>query len=171
MVRSATKRNWYVAYTRSRWEKKADQLLRQQDIHSFCPIVKTQRKWADRNKVVEFPLFSSYLFVYVDPREEISVRQTAGIVNFVYHCGKPAIISEDEIDRIRDIVKCYPDVEAVNLPAFRIGDKVKMKNGQLTDWRGEIVEIHGKSVVMVVEPLNCALVAKVKVSQAALAIQ
>ncbi|QEC53372.1 transcription antitermination factor NusG [Anseongella ginsenosidimutans] len=171
MTESVTKRKWYVVYTRSRWEKKADQLLKEQGIRSFCPVVKTQRKWADRNKTVEFPLFSSYLFVYADLREQVNVRQTAGIVNFVYHCGKPAVISENEIERIHDIIQCYPDVETMSLPAFQVGDKVKMKNGELMNWKGEIVEIHGKSVVMIIEPLNCALVAKVKVPRAALAIQ
>lgn len=166
---SVNRKNWYVVYTRSRWEKKADQLLREQGIESFCPVIKTRRKWADRNKTVELPLFSSYLFVYANARDQFHVRQTAGIVNFVYQEGKPAIIREEEITRIQTIVRRYPDVEAVNLPQFRIGDRVRI-NDPLVDLRGEIVEIQGKSVVMVIEPLNCALVAKVKVSQEALAI-
>lgn len=170
-MKLSMQKNWYVVYTRSRWEKKADQLLREQDIHSFCPLVKTRRKWADRNKTVELPLFSSYLFVHADLREQIAVRQTAGIVNFVYHCGKPATIDDTEIERIREIVQHYPDVETLNLPDFQVGDKVKMKNGNLVDWRGEVVEIHGKSVVMIIEPMNCALIAKVKVPQSALIIQ
>lgn len=168
-IASVKRKNWYVVYTRSRWEKKTDLLLKEKSIQSFCPIVKTRRKWADRNKVVEFPLFSSYLFVYADPREQVQVRQTAGVVNFVYHEGKPAIISEQEIERIQDIVQRYPDVEAVSLHPFHIGDRVRI-NDPLLDLQGEIVEIQGKSVVMVLEPLNCALVARVKVSHKALAI-
>src|SRR5690606_39358625 len=78
-IASVKRKNWYVVYTRSRWEKKTDLLLKEKSIQSFCPIVKTRRKWADRNKVVEFPLFSSYLFVYADPREQVQVRQTAGV--------------------------------------------------------------------------------------------
>lgn len=169
--KAANKKNWYVVYTRSRWEKKADQLLTEKNIRSFCPVVKTTRKWADRNKVVEFPLFNSYLFVYADLKEQLTVQQTPGVVNFVYHCGRPAVIREDEITRIQEIVRSYSDVETVGLPNIRIGDKVKMKDAELTDLQGEVIEIQGKSVVMIIEPLNCALVAKVKVDQSDLVIQ
>lgn len=170
-MKATSKKNWYVVYTRSRWEKKADQLLKEQDILSFCPVVRTKRKWADRNKMVEFPLFSSYLFVYADLREQLTVRQTAGVVNFVYHCGKPAVIRDEEISRVRDLVKRYPDLESVNLQTLNIGDKVKLRNNELFGWQGEVIEIQGKSVVMVMELLNCALIAKIKIPQHELAIQ
>jgi len=55
--------NWMVLYTRSRWEKKVDKLLKEQNIISYCPVVKTSKQWADRSKTVEIPLFNSYLFV------------------------------------------------------------------------------------------------------------
>src|SRR5690606_11454591 len=97
------------------------------------------------------------------------VRQTAGVVSFGNHEGKPAIIREQEIERIQDMVQRYPDVEAVSLHPFHIGDRVRIDD-LLLDFQGEIVKIQGKVVVMVLEPLNCSLVAKVKVSHKALAI-
>ena len=69
-TKNTTPKKWRVIYTRSNWEKKADELLKRSGLNSFCPVVKTQRKWADRKKTIEIPLFSSYLFVQVDPREE-----------------------------------------------------------------------------------------------------
>jgi hypothetical protein len=45
--------NWMVLYTRSRWEKKADQSLKDKNVVSYCPLVKTSKQWVDRNKTVE----------------------------------------------------------------------------------------------------------------------
>lgn len=165
MKQAILEKKWVVVYTRSKWEKKVDQLLKEQCIHSFCPVVKRRRQWADRSKEVEFPLFSSYVFVHADPKEELMVRRTSGVVDFIYHCGRPAVVRASEIDRIRSLVMEYKDVETIPLQKLHIGDKVKIKEGPLVDWQGEVIQINGKSVIMVMEVLNCALLAKVKAHQ------
>ncbi|HEV7622062.1 MAG TPA: transcription termination/antitermination NusG family protein, partial [Flavisolibacter sp.] len=48
---------WYAIYTRPRWEKKVNGLLIQKGIESYCPLNKVRRKWSDRIKLVEEPLF------------------------------------------------------------------------------------------------------------------
>lgn len=150
-----------VLYTRSRWEKKVDQLLADQNITSFCPLVKTSRKWVDRKKVVEVPLFNSYLFVHADQSELIKAMQTSGVVNYISYCGKPATINNTEIERIRTIVNTYSDIETVPLNNIKIGEYVTVKNGPLLNHNGEIQKIQGKSVVMIIENLNCALTVKI----------
>ena len=160
MTKAADKK-WMVLYTRSRWEKKVDQLLMDQNITSFCPLVKTNRRWVDRNKIVEVPLFNSYLFVQANHLELHKVMQTSGVINYITHGGKPATVNDTEIERIRTIVKKYSDIETVSLSNINIGDYVKVKNGPLLNQKGEIQQIQGKSVVMVIENLNCALTVKI----------
>lgn len=154
-------KNWMVLYTRSRWEKKVDQLLRDQNFNSFCPLVKTNRQWVDRNKVVEVPLFRSYLFVQANHQEQSRIMQTSGVVNFISHCGKPATINDAEIERIKLIVKQYTDIEAISLENINIGDSVKVINGPLLNHKGEIAQVQGRSVVMVIDNINCALTVKI----------
>lgn len=149
---------WNVIYTRSKWEKKVDKLLKTQNINSFCPTVKARHRWVDRIKIIELPLFKSYLFVMANPKEQLQVKQTTGVVNFVLHCGKPASINNYEIERIRALVENYDNVEAVSLPRIKIGDNLKIQDGVLLDWQGEVLKIQGKSVVMLMKELNCALV-------------
>ncbi|WP_295718852.1 UpxY family transcription antiterminator [Mucilaginibacter sp.] len=149
---------WNVVYTKSRWEKKVDKLLKMQNINSFCPTIKTKHRWVDRIKTVELPLFKSYLFVKANPKDLLKVRQTMGVVNFVHHCGKPASINNTEIERIKTLVESYDNVEAVGLPRIRVGDTIKIQDGVLLDWQGEVLKIQGKSVVMLMKELNCALV-------------
>jgi transcription antitermination factor NusG len=57
---------WYAIYTRPRWEKKVNFLLQGKGIESYCPLNKVRRKWSDRIKTIEEPLFKSYVFVKID---------------------------------------------------------------------------------------------------------
>jgi len=162
-----TKKRWVVAYTRPKWEKKVNQLMQQQHLEVFCPLVKTVKRWSDRNKIVELPLFSSYVFAHVSQREELQVLQTSGVLHLVQHCGIPAVIENKEIQQIKSLVNSghYNDVERVDIDHFAIGDRIRVKEGILHDWQGEVITINGKSVVMVLQQFNCALIAKVNINQ------
>lgn len=157
-------RSWRVVYIRSKWEKKAHKMLENKGIESFCPLVKVKRRWADRIKMVEMPLFNSYVFVHVNPLEQLQVLQTSGVVNFVQYCGKPALVPHTDIKKIRELLANYEDVESVNVRNIRPGDKVTFNDGIFFDTDGEVLEINGKSVLIVMKQLDCALVAKVRVS-------
>lgn len=161
-------RSWKVLYSKPRWEKKVDLLLKQKGIESYCPMVKKERQWADRKKIVEMPLFNSYLFVKVNPKEELLVRQTLGVVNFVYFLGKPAVIRENEIIDIKHYLQLFQDIEIINVREISLGDRAKIKAGVFNNHVGEIVQIHGKNVLMLLENLECALVMKVQVNNISL---
>jgi transcriptional antiterminator RfaH len=166
-LRSSKTRNWFVIYTRARWEKKVDHLLQQQGINSFCPLKKVESQWADRKKVVELPLFSSYVFVNINLKEQQQVRQTHGVLNFIYFLGKPAIVQDSEIEKIKDVLLKNPDAEVVSLENVCVGNRVRIKNGVLANQDGSIVKVNGKTVLMVFDHLDCALVTRVSVSDLA----
>ncbi|MBD1363080.1 UpxY family transcription antiterminator [Mucilaginibacter sp. ZT4R22] len=160
-MNSANNDNWMVLYTRSRWEKKVDQLLKEQNIISYCPLVKTSKKWADRNKTVEIPLFNSYLFVRANYTDLEKITQTSGVITYVTFCGKPAIVRDNEIESIRKIVRKYSDIESIPLNDLQIGDEAIIADGPLCNQRGEVQQVNGKSVVMVLKSMNCALTVKI----------
>ncbi|MEJ6981368.1 UpxY family transcription antiterminator [Pedobacter sp. P351] len=160
--KSLTERIWLVIYTRPRWEKKVDLLLQAQGIESFCPVRKVENQWADRKKIVELPLFCSYVFVKINSKEEFKVRQTLGVLNFIYYMGKPAKIRESEIDKIKNALIYCPDLEVVDLKTISIGDRVSIKNGMFTNHQGKVIKVQGKSVLMILDNLECALVSRVE---------
>lgn len=155
---------WRVIYTRPRWEKKIDRLLESRGIESYCPMVKSERQWSDRKKIVELPLFSSYVFVCIKDTEQSNIRQTPGVVNFVYYLGKPATVSVREIAAIQLNLQTYEQVETVSLQQLKAGEKVKIVNGALCDQEGTIVRIEGKKVLMVLEQLGSVILARVPVT-------
>ena len=74
---------WYAIYTRPRAEKQVCQRLVEQGIEAYLPIRKTMRQWSDRKKMVEVPLFTSYVFVHIDRRFYDDVVRTHGVVKYI----------------------------------------------------------------------------------------
>lgn len=156
--RSAWNRRWLVVYTRPRWEKKVDKLLKLQDIKSYCPVRRITSQWADRKKIVDLPLFSGYVFVWVSEREEYKVRQTLGVLNFIYYMAKPAVIRDNVIKKIEHFLEIESDCEIINSQEINTGDRIRIKSGIFYDKEGTVIKVNGKNVLMIIDHLNCALV-------------
>jgi transcription antitermination factor NusG len=156
-----TKKQWYALYTRPRWEKKVADLLEKKKVEVYCPLNKVHRQWADRRKVVLEPLFSSYVFVYISEREHISIKETDGVINFVYWLNKPAIIRNEEIDTIKKFLSEYDHV-SLEKTEVNLNDKVRIINGPLMMWEGNVVEIRTNTVKITLPSLGQTLVAEIK---------
>ncbi len=116
--------NWYVVYTRPRWEKKIAEKLDANGIEAYCPLNKVQRQWSDRKKTVHEPLFKGYVFVYVEEEHKWDIRKIDGIVNFIYWNGKPAIVRPKEIETIKKFLSEFSGVEVEEI---KIDVKTKVK--------------------------------------------
>jgi len=152
---------WLAVYTKPRWEKKVNQLLQEKGVESYCPLNKVRRKWSDRIKTVEEPLFKSYVFVKVSEPDRTSVRMTNGVINFVYWNGKPAVIKEKEINAIRRFLNEYEDVE-VRPMDLKIDQRVVVTAGPLMDQSGKIVGLRHKTVRVAIESLGYILIAHIE---------
>ena len=151
-------RKWLAVYTRPRWEKKVNQLLIEKGVESYCPVNKIRRKWSDRVKVVEEPLFKSYVFVKVNDEDRSAVRMTNGAINFVYWDGKPAVIKEKEITAIRRFLDEYENVEATPVE-LKVNQRVRITNGTLMDKEGKVLGVRHKTAKVAIDSLGYILVA------------
>ena len=152
---------WFAVYTRPRWEKKVNKLLNEKGVESYCPINKIRRRWSDRIKTVEEPLFKSYVFVKVNEDERTNVRMTNGVINFVYWNGKPAVIKEKEIIAIKRFLDEYENVE-VKAMDLKINQRVIITGGPLMDQQGKIVAVRQKTVKVAIDSLGYILVAHIE---------
>jgi transcription antitermination factor NusG len=155
---------WYAVYTRPRWEKKVNGLLLQKGIEVYCPLNKVRRKWSDRIKTIEEPLFKSYLFVKINDEERTTVRMTNGVVNFVYWNGKPAVIKEKEIQTIKRFLDEYESVEAVKMELAE-GDRVQVIAGPMMDKEGKVLEVKNKMAKLCIDSLGYMLIAYIDKSK------
>ena len=156
-----TKKQWYALYTRPRWEKKVAELLEKKKVEVYCPLNKVERQWADRRKVVMEPLFASYVFIHVSEQEQLSIRQTDGVINFVYWLNKPAVIRNEEIDTIKKFLNEYDHV-SVEKTQVNLNDKVRIINGPLMLWEGQVVEIRTNTVKITLPSLGQTLIAEIR---------
>lgn len=151
---------WYAIYTRPRWEKKVDRLLLEKGIESYCPVNRVRRRWSDRMKTVEEPLFKSYVFVRIPEADRSRVRMTSGVVNFVHWDGKPAVIREKEIQAIRRFLDEYEQVEAVKLDLLP-QDRVRIIAGPMMDKEGRVLEVKNRTAKVCIDSLGYMLIAHI----------
>ena len=152
-------RKWLAIYTRPRWEKKVNQLLKEKGLESYCPLNKVRRKWSDRVKIVEEPLFKSYVFVKVSDDDRTAVRMTSGAINFVYWQGKPAVIKEKEISAIKRFLDEYENVEARSSADLKVNQRVRVTDGSLMDQEGKVIDLRRKTARVSIDSLGYTLVA------------
>jgi transcriptional antiterminator NusG len=153
-------KHWYAVYTRPRWEKKVADLLTKKRVENYCPLNRVERQWADRKKIVFEPLFTSYVFVNASPEEHLLIKQTDGILNFVYWLGQPAIIKDEEIDAVKHFLADYSNVQLEKV-AVNVNDHVKITSGPLMSREGNVIEVKNRTVRVMLPSLGYAMVAEV----------
>jgi transcription antitermination factor NusG len=156
--------NWYAVYTKPRWEKKVADLFTRKSIENYCPLNRVQRQWHDRKKIILEPLFTSYVFVNIACVQQLAVKQTDGVLNFVYWLGKPAVIRNEEIETIKLFLDDHTNVQLGKTPV-NLNDRVRIVKGPLMNREGNVVEIMNNTVKVILPSLGYTLTAKVSRSQ------
>ncbi|MDZ7262181.1 MAG: UpxY family transcription antiterminator [candidate division KSB1 bacterium] len=141
LIDNNSDRYWYAFYTRPNHEKRVDAQLRDKRIESYLPLRTITRRWSDRWKEIQEPLFRCYVFVHADERERITALETYGVVRMIWFNGKPAIVRDEEIAMIRRILRELPAVEAC-VPV-NVGDYVEIVRGPLAGIDGRLIMMKG----------------------------
>jgi transcription antitermination factor NusG len=106
-------------------------------IECFVPLYRSVRRWKDRRKQLELPLFPGYVFVHMALRDRLQVLQLQGVVHFVSFHGKPAPLPTFEIEALRNgLVR---NVLAEPHPYLKIGRRVRIHNGPMAGMEGVLV--------------------------------
>ena len=141
-------RIWYAVYCRSRFEKKAFELLTETGIETFLPLIRTLKQWSDRRKWVEVPLFRSYIFVHIIPKDYLKVLNIDGIVRFITFEGKAVPVPPKQITAIRRFLNTEKDYN-ISPDVLTIGNVVEIQRGSLMGLKGNLVDIQGKKKVKI----------------------
>ncbi|MGB8752941.1 MAG: transcription termination/antitermination NusG family protein, partial [Candidatus Sulfotelmatobacter sp.] len=122
---------WYAIRTRSRHEKIVADQLERQSIESFLPLVKSTRKWSDRKKEVELPLFSGYSFARLAlySPDRLRVLRTHGVAGFVGVRGVGIPVPEGQIESLRTLLANR--IPMVDRPFLQVGQRVRIRGGAL----------------------------------------
>jgi transcriptional antiterminator RfaH len=148
--------NWYVVYTKPKWEKKVAERLNEIGVTAYCPLIAKVSQWSDRKKTVEVPLFNSYIFVQVNEKERNTVFEIPGAIRYLFWLGKPAIVKEKEIQMIQEWLH-VPDTYKVSIDTWQKGDKIVLESGPFVAQSAIVQEVKQHHYVLVLESLGCIL--------------
>ena len=153
--------SWYVLYSKSRYEIKTANTLEKMGIEVYCPVTKEVRQWSDRKKTITKPLFDSYLFVKLNEHEREKVFEVTGIVRFVYWLGKPALITDKEIDTIRNWLE-GGRMEKIEVTGLTPGEIIKLNAGVFKDQEAKIIDIGKNRMRLILLSLGCVITVNIK---------
>ncbi len=142
---------WFALKIRSRQEKITAQTLSGKGFEVFLPLFRCKRRWSDRIKQVDLPLFSTYLFCRFRLQEQISVLSTPGILHIVSRGKHPEAVEETEIFRIRKMIQSGLALEPWR--ALAIGQAVRLEDGPLKGMTGTLIHVRSSDRLIVSVPL------------------
>jgi transcription antitermination factor NusG len=128
---------WYAAYTNPRHEKQVAVQMDRKSIECFLPVYRSVRRWKDRRKELELPLFPGYVFVHIALRDRLQVLQSPGVVQFVSFHGKPAPLESAEIETLRNGLS--RNALAQPHPYLKVGRRVRIHSGPMAGMEGVLV--------------------------------
>jgi len=154
---------WYAVHTRCQHEKKVARQLTEKGVIAFLPLLSLTRRWSDRNKAVEMPLFPGYVFVRMKQSVEsrLPILQAYGVAGFVGVRGWGSPIPDKQIEDLQVLLSRKVPFECY--PFLREGRRVRVRGGCLDGIEGILVErISDRSLVLSVEPIQRSVVIRVE---------
>lgn len=139
--------SWFALQIRSRWEGTTAGLLRGKGLETFLPTYTTKRKWSDRFKVVEAPLFPGYVFCRFDVHDRLPVLITPGVISVVGRGKTPIAVDEKEILSIQ--VAIGSGIQLEPWPYVEIGERVRVKDDVLDGMEGILTNFKGSDRVVI----------------------
>lgn len=126
--------NWYILYTACKAEKQVEQRILAEGVEVYLPLHLAPRRWSDRIKLVEVPLFQSYIFVRTTDEVLRLLNKISGVARIVYYNGAPAMVRDSEIQAIRDFCENARGLEC----SFAVDEEVLIACGPLRNMQGKI---------------------------------
>lgn len=129
---------WYALNVRTRLEKRTAEQLDVRGVETFAPSYTVRRRWSDRVKEIELPLFPGYLFCRYSPEQRLKVVTTPGVTSIVGIGNMPMPVSEEEMAGVHTILSS-------GLPygpwpyAPQVGDRVLIEDGCMRGLSGFLI--------------------------------
>lgn len=154
-----SERHWYVAYTKLFHERKTAENLQKMGIRSFVPVREEIHQWSQRKKKVMKVLIPQMIFIYGTNQERLEALTLPAISHYMVLRGEhaPAIIPDEQMERFMFMVDYSDETIEMFTSPLEPGQLIKVIKGPLSGMEGELIEIDGKSKVVVrLDLLGCA---------------
>lgn len=133
---------WFVIWAESRAEKKVEKRVTALGLSTWLPVKKERRRWSDRWREVEFPLFPGYLFARAANANWHQVLRTPGVLTVIRDGERPALLADSFVASLRDAIEregVAPEAVTESVD-YTAGDEVIVQEGALQGVRGIVRE-------------------------------
>jgi transcription antitermination factor NusG len=152
---------WFALTVRHQHERSVEGVLGASGIDTFLPLYRVRRRWSDRVKDLDAPLFPGYVFGRFAPGERVRVLRTPGVAGIVGFGGLPAPVAAREIDGIRAALAAKLPIGPWPYP--KPGERVRIESGPLRGVEGTLLlEKDALRLVLSVELLRRSLAVEVE---------
>jgi len=150
---------WYALAVVPRKEKVTAQTLRLRGYEDFLPMYSMRRKWSDRIKTVEEPLFPGYVFCRFDPTVRLPILKIPTVMSVLGLGNSPQPIDENEIESLQTV--CKAGIHAVPCPFLTTGAKVTINEGPLNGVEGILMEAKETRLILSITLLQRSVAVEV----------
>lgn len=137
---------WFAVQVRSRKEDWVASQLVGQGLECFLPKYKAVRRWSDRMKELDQPLFPGYLFCRFDFQARRPIVVTPGVIQILSVGRAPTPIDETEIAAIQQAISS--GLPSQPWPYVAVGERVRVTYGNLTGLEGLLIKFKGNHRVV-----------------------
>jgi transcription antitermination factor NusG len=143
---------WYAIHVRSKFERVVSTVLRDKGFEEFLPLYCAKRRWSDRVKQLDLPLFPGYVFCRIDIGARLlPIVTTPGVLGIVSAGRYPIAVSDPEIEAVQAVVRS--GLPAMPWPGLSAGSPVLIEHGPLAGLEGVVLEVNKKYRLIVSVPL------------------
>lgn len=132
---------WVAVQVKQRSEKLVASALSYKGIEVFLPLYAARRRWSDRVKELQLPLFDGYVFSRLNLLYRMPVLTIPGVIQFVGIGKAPEPIEESEITALQSLMKS--GLPTMPWPFLQVGQKVRVERGPLRELEGILLQIKG----------------------------
>jgi len=140
-------RRWYALRVKTGQEKIAAIMARNKGFEEFLPLHASRRRWSDRIKAIEVPLFPGYLFCRLDAEKRLPLLTMPGVMYFVGIGKIPAPIEDVEIEAIQRALRAGFFAEP--WPFLEVGRRVRLVEGPLKGLEGLLIKVRNQHRLVV----------------------
>ncbi|MEP7355454.1 MAG: transcription termination/antitermination NusG family protein [Acidobacteriota bacterium] len=151
---------WYALVVKHQHERKLEFQLHARGWETLVPTFRSQRRWSDRIKEIELPLFAGYVFCRFSSGERMNVEDTPGVMRIVGFGGIVAPLEDRDVAEIQAMVASKANLSP--WPFLKAGDRVLVEKGPLKGIEGTLLrDGNGTRLIVGVELLQRSIAAEI----------
>ena len=139
--------SWFALQVRGRQEFNISENLGSNGYEWFLPLYKSSKRWSDRIKQVDSPLFPGYVFCQFDAQNRLPILVTPGVISVVGRGRIPLPVDDSEIAAIQTVISS--GFQAEPWPYLEIGQRIRIESESLNGLEGILINFKGNHRIVV----------------------